>query len=186
MSALNTFVFMTFPLNVSAARVSASKRDAPDGRERTKLKAVDEMNRRSPVNACDTGVGTVRSWKQQTTPRMREFLIRGAECQILQGKLRRWRWSSRCAWCAGCTWCARRTLVRRRCRSGVLVRRRGSSRRGSGVLIRRSGRRIWAVLVARNKECRSCKRGKYFQRLHLVTPMQAKMEIPYSGLETLD
>jgi hypothetical protein len=42
MSVLNTFAFMTFPLNVSAARVCASRRAAPDGRERTKPKAVDK------------------------------------------------------------------------------------------------------------------------------------------------
>lgn len=42
MSVLNTFAFMTFPLNVSAARACASRRAAPDGRERTKPKAVDK------------------------------------------------------------------------------------------------------------------------------------------------
>jgi len=42
MSVLNTFAFMTFPLNVSAALGYASKRAAPDGRERTKSKAVDK------------------------------------------------------------------------------------------------------------------------------------------------
>jgi hypothetical protein len=38
MSVLNTFVFMTFPLNVSAAQRRAGSRATPDGRERTKPK----------------------------------------------------------------------------------------------------------------------------------------------------
>lgn len=49
MSILNTFAFMTFPLNVSAARACASRRAAPDGRERTKPKAVDKKNRISAL-----------------------------------------------------------------------------------------------------------------------------------------
>ena len=101
--------------------------------------------------------------------------IRGVAYQYLSYELLR-RWSrrrgrrslirSRC--------CRSRILVcRRRSRSGVLVRRSG--RRGSGVICRR-GSRIRAVLIARDEKSRGRKRGKYFQRLHLVTPMQAKFK----------
>jgi hypothetical protein len=45
MSALNTFVFMTFPLNVSAAQRRAWMRATPDGRERTKRKPVETESR---------------------------------------------------------------------------------------------------------------------------------------------
>lgn len=178
MSVLNTFAFMTFPLNVSAARVCASRRAAPDGRERTKPKAVDKKTTASPRFNCCGRQQTANKRRQRTTPRTGIPHPRRCMFRRNYGRLR-----SRCR--------SRRRSVRVRSRSrSVLIR--GWSRwswlswrrRGSGVLIRRSRR--GAVLVARDKESRGRKRGKYFQRLHLVTPMQAKMEMPYSGLETLD